>query len=128
MSKSMATLSVEGRPPARKGRGALPKAPDVDEDKLASAEAEIAKSANPEAQRAAEQQAAVARMGGRGPRRKTKDSGNSKAGRARMLLEGPAPVIDAFNKHMETEGFKTKWDTLYDLLLKAGVEVEPFDY
>lgn len=124
----MATLSVEGRPKARSGKKSLPAAPEVDERKLAQAEREIEEARSPELQHAPSRAVKAPTMAERGPRRVIKDAENSKAGRRRMLLEGPAPVLDAFHKHMEDEGFKTKWDTLFDLLLKAGIDVEPFDY
>jgi hypothetical protein len=81
---------------------AIPKSPDVDEDALARSE----RITNREQE----------------PRRRRK-----RPPTVTLFVKCPEPVNDAFLGYMKREEFRTRWEALEALMLKAGIAVEDFD-
>lgn len=98
------------------GRPKLPPAPEVDEAKIGEAENAMG-TTDPRNRVPPFKQAAPRRS------RRKKEPPKTES----MLVKGPAPVIDAFNKYKEDQGFKSSWAALEELLLNSGVSVPEFD-
>ena len=95
-----------GSPPTTlrpaKSMHAIPKSPDVDEDALARSERITNREQEPRRRR-------------RRPPSVT------------LFVKCPEPVNDAFLGYMKKGDFRTRWEALEALMLKAGIEVEDFD-
>lgn len=112
--KTLATISYFER---EKDKRILPSAPDANEERILAAEKEIA---SPD-----HKDSVVRKPTGvppRGGRRKKKQPATES-----MLVKGPKPVIDAFNKYKDEEGFRSSWAALEQLLLNSGVNMPDFD-
>lgn len=119
-----ATVHMFAAPTERKSRSRseLPRAPEVDEEALARAEAVIepgAATASPPTRVDPVSSAAP------GPRRRRRLSGKPEADV--IFIKGPKPVIDAFNAFKEREQFRGSWQALEHLLISYGIEIEDFD-
>lgn len=110
----------------------LPRSPEVDEAALGRAEQEIGATRSrgagfptppavdepDEAKEGLADAASAPRAG-----RKRRD----RVPQATVYIKGPKPIADAFKQYMDDNDFRNGWGALEDLLLKAGVEIEPFD-
>lgn len=107
----------------------LPKSPDVDEEALARAEAEIGAARNrgvgfPKPDAAATGTDVVAIDPDAVTRRNRK---MERPPMGQMTFRAPKPIMDAFNQYKEKGNFRSNWAALEELMLRCGVEVEEFD-
>lgn len=101
---------------AGQGRPSLPPAPDVDDEAVSAAEKALG-TTDPRKREIPN----VVPTQRRSRRKKEQPTTES------MLVKGPKPVIDAFNKYKDDEGFRSSWAALEQLLLNSGVSIPEFD-
>lgn len=98
------------------GRPSLPPAPDADDEAITAAERALG-TTDPR-----KREVVVSPTTPRRSRRKKEQPATES-----MLVKGPKPVIDAFNKYKDDEGFRSSWAALEQLLLNSGVNMPDFD-
>lgn len=111
--RAIATIPAIG---AGREKPKLPPAPEVDEEALSAVEQALG-TTDP-----LKREAVVVSQTTRRNRRKKEQPITES-----MLVKGPKPVIDAFNKYKDDEGYRSSWAALEQLLLNSGVSLPEFD-